>query len=223
MQAFWKSTIIIYKEGNTQSVMVQKFQSVTNNQEKFETYKIQMERFNHAKDQGFYLEGIFILYAMLEDRLSSFLYYAGVVNQNRDGLTKNNEVRPDLEVMLSSLGNKKYRISNISNKISIFQQIMAYTTTTPANDSSIGYHFVLNNQIKKTKGQEEMISLLDDISKWCQARNELVHALLNKNVDRQKEKLLSLIEEAFLYCRQLDNFVRAFKRGNTIRKQFNIQ
>ena len=203
--------------------MPQEFASVTNNQEKYETYKTQMERFNQARDQGFYLEGIFILYAMLEDRLSSFLYYAGVVNKNRDGLTKNKSVKPQLEVMLSPLGSKKYRLRSIGNKISIIQEIITSANTIPGNHSSKTYPIVLHVHLKKTRGVDNVTPLLNDILSWSHARNELVHALLNKSVDHQEEKLLILIEEGHHFCRQLDNFVRAFKNGNTIRKQFNIQ
>jgi hypothetical protein len=197
--------------------------SVKNNQEKYETYKTQMERFNQAKEQGFYLEGIFILYAMLEDRLSSFLFYAGVLNNDRDKLKKNKEVKPYLEEMLASMGNRKYMIKRISNKVSIVQNMFTASQTMFISDSSICYQDVLSAHIKKTKKHEKVFPLLNAISIWCQARNELVHALLAKNVDQQEDKLLTLIEEGFFYCRQLDNFVRAFKRGNTIRKQFNIQ
>ena len=46
------------------------FPSVSTNQEKYLSYKAQMARLKKARAEGFYLEAIFILYAMLEDRLS---------------------------------------------------------------------------------------------------------------------------------------------------------
>lgn len=203
--------------------MIQAFPHVTNNIEKYKTYKSQMERFNLAREQGFYFESIFILYAILEDRLSSFLYHAGVVNSKRDRLTKNKKVKPYLEEALASLGDKKYRISSIGNKILIIQHLISYSQTYTPNKSPISYQDHLCAQIHKSKNWENMNMLLEAMHDWCKSRNELVHALLSKNVENQGEKLIFLIDDGYDYCRQLDNFVRSLKRSNTIRKHFNIQ
>ena len=203
--------------------MTPAFPHVTNNIEKYETYKSQMERLNLAKEKGFNFEGIFILYAMLEDRLLSFLYHAGVVNGSRDKLTKNKTVRPYLEEALASLGDKKYRIKSIGNKILIIQHLISHSQTYTPNKPPLNFHDHLCTQIHKTKNWDNMNELLKTIQDWCKSRNELVHALLSKSVSNQEEKLVFLIGEGYRSCRQLDNFVRSFKRGNTIRKYFNIQ
>ena len=203
--------------------MAQNFRSIENNQEKYQVYKIQIERFKKAKEQGFYFEGIFILYAMLEDRLSAFLYHAGALNNQRQKLTTNKEVKPHLEAILESLGHRKYRISNVSNKILILKQILLYLQTHTNIDGSGHYPTVLYSQFLKLKRIDEIVPLLDLIREWCTSRNELVHALLIKNPDQQEEKLVMLNEDGYQYCRQLDNFIKTFKTGNTIRKQFNIQ
>lgn len=203
--------------------MANTFQLVENNQEKYETYKSQMEQFNFAREQGFHFESLFILYAMMEDRLSSFLYYAGVINSKRDKLTKNKKVKPYIEEALAPLGDRKYRIRSISNKILIIQHLISDSQTYTPNKSPTSYQDHLCSQIHKTKNWDIMNESLNAIQNWSKSRNELVHALLSRNVANQEEKLILLIEDGYRFCRQLDNFVRSFKKENTIRKQFNIQ
>lgn len=66
-------------------------------QEKYETYRAEMARLKVALQQGFYFEAMLIEYALLEDRLRSFVYHAGLL-QNRKAshlLPGKNAVRKD--------------------------------------------------------------------------------------------------------------------------------
>ena len=47
------------------------------NEKKYYNYKIQSQRLKRAMDNGFYLEAIFIEYAILEDRTEAVLRYEG--------------------------------------------------------------------------------------------------------------------------------------------------
>lgn len=66
--------------------MTPKIAPVTSNMEKKTAYQIQMERFKRAKAGRFHLEAIFILYARIEDRLTAFLFHAGITNDTRDNI-----------------------------------------------------------------------------------------------------------------------------------------
>lgn len=50
---------------------------IRNNMQKYENYREQMGRLRKALGAGFYLESIFIEYAIIEDRLESILRHAG--------------------------------------------------------------------------------------------------------------------------------------------------
>ncbi len=82
--------------------MTNRIPSVITNTEKYLSYKEHMTRLNKARVGGFYLEAIFILYAMMEDRLSAFLYYAGVTNKTREKVTSSKKVRPHLNQVFST-------------------------------------------------------------------------------------------------------------------------
>ena len=59
------------------------------NQEKHENYKAQMGCLNRAIKEHFYLEALFIEYAVMEDRLESILTHAGVFRADKhDTITK---------------------------------------------------------------------------------------------------------------------------------------
>jgi len=141
-----------------------------------------MERFKRAKAGGFHLEAIFILYALIEDRLSSFLFHAGIFNASRDKITKNDKVRPHLNSTLTVLNVKQPSIRNVSAKIKLIKELLAWSAEYPTNEPVLNYLDALSKQINRTKGKDEMTVTLTRIEAWCACRNELVHALLNKKV-----------------------------------------
>ncbi|MBR4235842.1 MAG: hypothetical protein IKR85_07255 [Clostridia bacterium] len=56
---------------------------VLDNAQKFENYRAQMGRLTHAINAHFYLEALFIEYAIMEDRLESILTHAGVFREDK--------------------------------------------------------------------------------------------------------------------------------------------
>jgi len=198
---------------------------VSNNIEKGETYKGQIERFNLSRDQGFYYEGIFILYAMMEDRLSSFLFYAGVTSNDREKITSNDEVRGQINQIINPDGKKHINLRNISSKIIITNKLLNWADNHHPDSLQRDYKDVLAARIAKIPRHKEILTLLEGILDWCNARNELVHALLNRKLENQESQLKILVDKGFAYTRQLDKFVTDFKTHNIdpIRKKFDIQ
>jgi len=196
---------------------------VTSNYEKSFTYKDQMERYKLASSQGFYYECIFILYAMLEDRLSSFLFHAGVVNKTRLKITSNKEVKPSLIEIINPGKSITITVKKIQSKIQIMQKILVWSKSYQADETSQKYQDLLAIRLNNSSGRDEIIHILSSIGNWCEARNELVHALMNKNTEELENAIKSVVEEGYTHTRKLDNFVQSFKVRNVIRKQFNIQ
>ncbi len=203
--------------------MAPKIAPVTSNMEKKTAYQIQMERFKRARAGGFHLEAIFILYALMEDRLSAFLFHAGVTNATRQKITRNGKVRPLLNSTLTVLNAKQPSICNVSAKIKLIKELLEWSTDYTVNEPMLNYLDYLCKQINRTTGRDQIIDTLIRIEGWCASRNELVHALLNKKVDNQEEMLQALVAEGEACNRQLQNFVKSFKVRNTLRKTFNIQ
>lgn len=196
---------------------------ITSNTEKQTAYQKHMERFKRAKAGGFHLEAIFILYPLIEDRLSSFLFHAGISNASREKITKNGKVRPHLNSTLTVLNAKQPSIRNVSARIKLSKELLAWSAGYPTNEPAPTYLDALSKQINRTKGKDEMTVTLTRIEEWCACRNELVHALLNKKVENQEEVLQALVLEGEDCNRILQNFVKSFKVRNTLRKTFKIQ
>jgi predicted HAD superfamily phosphohydrolase len=203
--------------------MTPKIAPVTTNMEKKTAYQIQMERFKRAKAGGFHLEAIFILYALIEDRLSAFLFHAGITNSTREKITRNSKVRPHLDSTLTVLDTKQPSIRNVSAKIKLIKELMEWSTDYIVNEPACNYLDAICKQINRTAGKDQMIETLTRIEGWCVSRNELVHALLNKKVENQEEVLEALVAEGEACNRLLQNFVKSFKVRNALRKTFNIQ
>ena len=203
--------------------MAPKIATITTNMEKKTAYQIQMERFKRAKAGGFHLEAIFIIYALIEDRLSAFLFHAGVTNSTREKIARNGKVRPYLDRTLTVLNTRQPNIRNVSAKIKLIKELMEWSTDYSVNEPMLNYLDALYKQINRTAGRDQMIDTLTRIEGWCANRNELVHALLNKKVENQEEILQALVAEGEACNRSLQNFVKSFKVRNTLRKAFNIQ
>ena len=203
--------------------MTPKIAPITLNMEKKTAYQIQMERFKRAKAGGFHLEAIFILYALIEDRLSAFLFHAGITNATRETITRNGKVRPQLDSALAVLNTRQASIRNVSAKIKLVKELMEWSTDYLVNEPTLNYLDALYKQINRTAGRDQMIETLTRIEGWCTYRNELVHALLNKKVEDQEKILQDLVYEGEACNRSLQNFVKSFKNRNTLRKSFNIQ
>ncbi len=74
------------------------------NKEKQENYKIQFQRLKKAMENAFYLEAVFIEYAIMEDRTESILAYEG------------NQIVPKNEKEFISFTRKKNRIEKLSER-----------------------------------------------------------------------------------------------------------
>lgn len=203
--------------------MTPKIAPITSNMEKKTAYQIQMERFKRAKAGGFHLEAIFILYALIEDRLSAFLFHAGVTNATREKITEDNSVASLLKDTITVFSGKQSSFRTASTKIKLIKELMAWSDCYTINQPSLNYLDALCKQLSKTAGRGHMIDTLTRIEEWCAFRNELVHALLNKKVENQEEILQKLVDEGEALNRSLQNFVKSFKVRNTLRKTFNIQ
>ena len=88
--------------------------ATTDNMQKYENYKEQFKRLKKAFDYKFYMEAIFIEYAMMEDRMEAILRYEG------------NEIKPKNEKEFISMGRKLNKIKKIAEqKKSLLQKYFA--------------------------------------------------------------------------------------------------
>lgn len=198
---------------------------VENNYEKSQTYKKMMAKHSKAINNGFYFEAMMIEYAMIEDRLIAFLYHSGAIN-NRMAKPKigSKKTKGIIQCMVDTCFEGKVKnlgITSISGKINI---VYAFLKCGSFEDyiTDNNYTAALKSVYSKKLNVQHFLTVLDDLREWCSCRNEVVHAMLNKNVIDLSGKAKLLANQGIAFARYIDNCVGAIKKGNKIRKAANL-
>lgn len=203
-------------------------------QEKYETYRAEMARLKVALQQGFYFEAMLIEYALLEDRLRSFVYHAGLL-QNRKAshlLPGKNAVRKDFNRIAQRVktwkledgketGNtsnfERLSVNKISDKIFIVRTIVLWSSELESLPDESRYLQALRGQCESLDAAA-LLETLDAIDTWRMYRNEVIHSLMNKRMESVQQKLSEQVEQGVQLARQLDAQVTILKKNNRIRK-----
>lgn len=197
---------------------------IADNQEKAKNYRFNMMRFQKAKKEGFYLEATWILYAMLEDRLSSLLYHLGVTAEDdRSEVTHSKAIRRQLRVIFEMKENEKYRLNEFSAKIKWLQKILSWAVSAdgPFDRYSKSLRKKILSLPDQRKSLSETLDFLDN--HWRLLRNQLMHALMMKNFEGAYSALKELCEDGYSAFRSLDNAVDKIQKGEQLRKCFRIR
>lgn len=203
-------------------------------QEKYETYRAEMARLKGALQQGFYFEAMLIEYALLEDRLRSFVYHAGLL-QNRKAshmLPGKNAVRKDFNRIAQRVktwkledgketGNtsnfERLSVNKISDKIFIVRTIVLWSSELESLPDESRYLQALRGQCESLDAAA-LLETLDAIDTWRMYRNEVIHSLMNKRMESVQQKLSEQVEQGVQLACQLDAQVTILKKNNRIRK-----
>lgn len=198
-------------------------QRVTDNKEKGVSYKENFKRYNKAKTSEFYLECLWILYAMIEDRTSSFLYYIGFTSEkNRSSVTKTKKIKKEIrEILGMKQPNAKYKFDTISGKLTRIKELLVWSKME--HETLSGYRQALVKAMQPVADSLEFENALNYLeAEWRDKRNQLTHSLFNKNPDAVLTELLPLVDNGYKAARQLDLNCRKIKK-TSIRSKFRIR
>ena len=70
---------------------------------------------------------------------------------------------------------------------------------------------------------DEMLTTLNSIREWCNYRNEVVHAAMNKNLNSLYSELADKVADGMELGRIIDKQVSAIKRRNNVRKSLMLK
>lgn len=85
------------------------------------------------------------------------------------------------------------------------------------------YLLALRSQYDKYIDAERLMNALNSIERWFSYRNEIIHALMNKNIESTYSDIASKAKEGMMLCRELDSQVDRLKTGNRIRRSIKLQ
>lgn len=201
-----------------------KIAPVKDNKDKQRTYAREKARYYSAMKYGFYLEAMMIDYALLEDRLRSVLYHIGFL-PNRRSTSVWKKARPYFTEIVKQNKTEKENdalgITNISSKIKIVRSVLLWVANTEG-DYQDNKHLVLLKSRFEELDIDAFLYTIEEIEEWCSYRNEIVHALMNKNLESIESELKEKAEAGMRLANYIDSQERMIKKGNKIRKGINL-
>lgn len=194
---------------------------VEGNAQKHLTYRENIRRFNAAMQQEFYFEALLIDYAILEDRLSSVLYHIGALDSRTD-----RKICKKVKNQLRSLvgryekGDIKLTVTTITGKERIVRAISRWAQETAGQSETDKYLALLKEQLLAA---EDFSAVLDDVDDWRSYRNEIIHGLMNKDMQHLQTDLPRRCLEGMQLARALDSQIKIIKKGNRIRRNLKLK
>lgn len=200
--------------------------SVYNNLDKQTTYREQLGKYKVALEHEFYFEAMLIVYAMMEDRMRSFLYHIGAFRQPDARQLNVSKTKGDLRRLYfgsdEAAENKKLTFDNISCKEKMIRATLNWAISSDSPVSGT-YLDVLRSEYQKCLDMDGFLNTLDHIDQWLKYRNEVIHGLFNKNAACLNESIREEVEAGMRYARFIDSQVKALKKKDAIRTKMRIR
>ena len=199
--------------------------AVKDNTEKQEAYRKQLGRYRRALNNEFYFEAMLIVYAMIEDRLRSFLYYIGALRKADDPKLNVKQTKAILRRLYFGSDEDAFGQKMDLGQISTKEKLIRNTLTWALEYEGIPEETYLAVLKSEYEGLDigGLLTTLDQIDVWREYRNEIIHGLLNKNVTSVDAELKSKVEAGMEYARFIDSQVKALEKKNVIRNKMKIK
>ena len=215
-------------------------ENVKNNMEKYYSYKTQIEKYNRAVEEGFYYEASLIAYAIMEDRLLSFLNKVGIINLEECLQTGKLKMTESVHPLVCDLiKEKRPDLHKISTKIKIVRCLlqMSYSEAEQIEkcyaeefktDRMNGYLQELYMDIDESGiDKKATIAILGDsgdLKTWINSRNKIIHGLLEKQTGEVFEaEIETIAKESERLWRFLDDKLVSKLNNCKLREKYKIQ
>jgi hypothetical protein len=196
---------------------------VADNYAKKDTYQKYIGKYRKAEKEGFFFEAILIDYAIMEDRLRSFLYHIGLLKTRNS--FQIDSFREKIKAIVDEYAEEDERkglgISSISGKLKILRCVTVWAANTEGVPPQDQYLVVLKRQMESLDA-ERILQMIDEIKQWCKYRNEIIHCLMNKSIESVDSELVNKEKQGFELAKELGNVVKNVKTGNVIRRRMNL-
>ena len=191
---------------------------VTSNAEKGESYKRILANYNKAYRQGFYFEGLLLIYAVLEDRTSSILYHCGFTQEDDRRKTIGGKTRQDVRTILK--GELK-GFDSFSKKLNAVEKLLNWAQSAEVPQTE--YQKYLKRSVNRSRSIEKILNTKESLNgDWREKRNLIIHGLANKDYFAAQDAAKELCEQGKRAFIVLNQFSKVMKNKD-IRQKFNIQ
>ena len=205
--------------------VARRIKPVADNMDKQRTYRVHKGRYKRAMENEFFFEALLIDYALLEDRLRSMIYHMGFL-KDRSAYKIWKKKAACLQEMVSSYKNMdencQLGITSISGKIKIIRCLVKWAAYTEGGYQQDPHLVALKSQCEGLDSGG-ILSALDELQDWCAYRNEVIHGLMNKNLESLTDELKVHAEKGMQLAAFFDNQEKLLKKGSRVRKSANLQ
>ena len=192
---------------------------VSDNMDKYATYTNCMDKYNSALENDAYLEAMMLVYAMLEDRLKSFLVYIKAIDNIESRYLDIDDTKELLmDIYLKYYKGKKKNVldlNNISCKKNLVLSIFEWYQEHKYIKDNDEYLDKLKS-LMDLYSYDESIEMFKDFDTWCNFRNNVMHGLLNKNSDSVNCHLKEQAEYGLKIFRYFDKLVSKARNSKII-------
>ncbi len=201
----------------------EKIKQANNNKERQETYARQLARYKKAMKEEFYFEAMLIVYSMMEDRLKSILFYAGVCQNRTD-----NKISSITKSQINEIYRQKFddgsqiKLSTITGKMKLISSFIDWEINTEQVEKDDVYLYELKT-LMEDLDVGGILETFEKMSDWLRYRNEIIHASMNKNIDALYENLGENVSKGMEYARFLDDQEKIMKKSNRVRKALGFK
>lgn len=181
---------------------------IKDNQDKKLTYKILNAKLKKSYNTDNFHEVINLSYAMIEDRLLTFLDLLFIIQKDNKKIYPTHIIdeiiRPILKYDLNAEVSKIYKINNLSTKLKIIKKIIQ-------SNSNSNYILDCKRIIEKNIGIDNLLLWIKKVEFFSRARNEIVHASFNKNIIALKDILEKTAKESYILSLTIKKYVNLIK------------
>lgn len=211
--------ILSYEEVEVGEMKEKKIKQITNNMEKYINYRELKGRQSAAIENGFYFEALLIDYALIEDRMQSYLYHLGILEDRlvlEMSEIANRYIRPIILEYKRNEEKARVDLKKLEDKMKIVRCILKWVNESD-RITDVDYLITIKRQCE-SMDIGLMYDLLERLGEWKGYRNEVIHGLMNKNIDSLNLNLKFNAIEGRNIADDLDTQLKIMKGKDEIRK-----
>ncbi len=194
---------------------------MSGNEKLYEEY---LKKYDTAINNGFYIEAICIIYAILESELYKFLYLSGCIN-NKGDVTK--KFKKEYKEIWHLKETYKFNIKNISSKRKYILAFLEFADNNIIINCDIKKHEDYFNDLKgklcNNVNFSKVRSNFSKMEKWCDIRNKIIHRLLKVKSDKEYVNMEACAKDGLKLCNELRDIVNEYQNGVNLRIKYKIQ
>lgn len=181
---------------------------VEDNIDKRDTYSKLNKDLKNAYNKKNFHEVINLSYAMIEDRLLTFLDLLFIIQKDNKKMYPANIIdeiiRTILKYDLNAEASKIYKINNLSTKLKIIKKIIQ-------SNSNSNYILDCKKIIEKNIGIDNLLLWIKKVETFSRARNEIIHASFNKNIIALNNSLEKTAIESYILSITIKKYANLIK------------